>query len=239
MPVNGGRGEGETSRPQSIRSTKSDRAVRSRYLRGKHPLSDTPNSESAAGEQDVGNEGKNHLRQIRENSSANIERFLDTGRSKNAMGENNSSTGVRGVRDNASVSGLRSAARHERDRDTESSADEETNIMRRTSASRLNYQATSTTSDSQQTQNKQSGGAAKKKSSRQSLRRTTSGEENDEVEAGEHQGWWARMISKYGSVELENKGSVARDHLALERTFLAWLRTSLAFASIGIAITQL
>jgi uncharacterized membrane protein YidH (DUF202 family) len=44
---------------------------------------------------------------------------------------------------------------------------------------------------------------------------------------------------KYGSVTLENKGSVARDHLALERTFLAWLRTSLAFASIGIAITQL
>ncbi|KAI0466987.1 hypothetical protein F4859DRAFT_518606 [Xylaria cf. heliscus] len=41
------------------------------------------------------------------------------------------------------------------------------------------------------------------------------------------------------SIELENKGSVARDHLALERTFLAWLRTSLAFASIGIAITQL
>ncbi|KAI0438680.1 hypothetical protein F4803DRAFT_84194 [Xylaria telfairii] len=41
------------------------------------------------------------------------------------------------------------------------------------------------------------------------------------------------------SFELENKGSVARDHLALERTFLAWLRTSLAFASIGIAVTQL
>ena len=44
---------------------------------------------------------------------------------------------------------------------------------------------------------------------------------------------------KYGSLSLENKGSVARDHLALERTFLAWLRTSLAFASIGIAVTQL
>jgi len=38
---------------------------------------------------------------------------------------------------------------------------------------------------------------------------------------------------------LENKGSTARDHLANERTFLAWLRTSLAFASLGIAITQL
>ncbi|KIX05428.1 uncharacterized protein Z518_06300 [Rhinocladiella mackenziei CBS 650.93] len=51
--------------------------------------------------------------------------------------------------------------------------------------------------------------------------------------------WFKKMVEKYGAVSLENKGSVARDHLALERTFLAWLRTSLAFASIGIAITQL
>ena len=50
---------------------------------------------------------------------------------------------------------------------------------------------------------------------------------------------------------LENKQSVARDHLGMidpmedliyianERTYLAWLRTSLSFASIGVAITQL
>lgn len=54
-----------------------------------------------------------------------------------------------------------------------------------------------------------------------------------------HQSWYSRFIDRFGALELENKGSVARDHLALERTFLAWMRTSLAFASIGIAVTQL
>ncbi|KAA8627809.1 hypothetical protein SMACR_00350 [Sordaria macrospora] len=68
---------------------------------------------------------------------------------------------------------------------------------------------------------------------------------NNEGEAGngsaEHHklNKWKKKLEYFQSIELENKGSVARDHLALERTFLAWLRTSLAFASIGIAITQL
>ncbi|KAG5350127.1 hypothetical protein C0989_012559, partial [Termitomyces sp. Mn162] len=38
---------------------------------------------------------------------------------------------------------------------------------------------------------------------------------------------------------LENSGSVARDHLASERTFLAYIRTSLLLASTGVALVQL
>ncbi|KAH8085987.1 hypothetical protein BXZ70DRAFT_899974 [Cristinia sonorae] len=41
------------------------------------------------------------------------------------------------------------------------------------------------------------------------------------------------------SLVLENSGSVARDHLASERTFLAYVRTSLTIASAGIALFQL
>ncbi|KAF5361015.1 hypothetical protein D9756_004834 [Leucocoprinus leucothites] len=41
------------------------------------------------------------------------------------------------------------------------------------------------------------------------------------------------------SLRLQNSGSVARDHLALERTFLAYMRTSLAIASAGVALVQL
>ncbi|EIM86012.1 uncharacterized protein STEHIDRAFT_58127 [Stereum hirsutum FP-91666 SS1] len=45
--------------------------------------------------------------------------------------------------------------------------------------------------------------------------------------------------SLYPALVLENTGSVARDHLASERTFLAYVRTSLAFASAGVALVQL
>ncbi|KAH8553796.1 hypothetical protein BGW37DRAFT_487111 [Umbelopsis sp. PMI_123] len=52
---------------------------------------------------------------------------------------------------------------------------------------------------------------------------------------------WVHKLYDYYSASnlLENRGCVARDHLANERTYLAYLRTSLATISTGVAITQL
>ena len=40
-------------------------------------------------------------------------------------------------------------------------------------------------------------------------------------------------------IKIPNTGSIARDHLANERTFLAWIRTSLALCGAGIALEAL
>lgn len=46
---------------------------------------------------------------------------------------------------------------------------------------------------------------------------------------------WRELLTEWKLLlSLENSGSVARDHLASERTFLAYARTSLTIASTGV-----
>jgi len=47
---------------------------------------------------------------------------------------------------------------------------------------------------------------------------------------------WERLNPR---LTLENAGNVARDHLALERTFMAYVRTSLAISMCGVVLVQL
>ncbi|KAK5007811.1 hypothetical protein LTR16_005645, partial [Cryomyces antarcticus] len=126
--------------------------------------------------------------------------------------------------------------------DAESSADETTAIFRRERGCTKNYKTSSTSRAAGNSvtglDGTQDDDGLRRRPSRNIQQDRPSGIDTQD-EANEEQSWWKRMAEKYGSVELENKGSVARDHLALERTFLAWLRTSLSFASIGIAVTQL
>lgn len=48
----------------------------------------------------------------------------------------------------------------------------------------------------------------------------------------------SKYLALFRSPTYSNTGSTARDHLASERTFLAWLRTGLGFIALGIAIER-
>ncbi|KAH6680365.1 hypothetical protein B0J14DRAFT_578483 [Halenospora varia] len=49
----------------------------------------------------------------------------------------------------------------------------------------------------------------------------------------------SRILKFLSATPIANTGSVARDHLANERTFLSWTRTGLGFVALGVALAKL